>query len=1035
MAAALLVGTNAWADVLHATQQSGDEAKVKINDGAWQYATHLKDAFDAVEMDQTAEIVLLDNVILTKQVLGNDYGITMPHTIVKNDMTTKAGPIITLNMNGKRIDTGTGLSNDSITIFRIVKGSLNITGSGVIHKPGAIGAGEATWGGSAAIAISGTNDKTATNWSTLTVGENVTIHVESKYIKPFKTKAIAIVNAAGMGSLLNRNDVLYSLVGPDDMKGKYGYYTRADKNTKSQLSTEELGCMVDPESNKAIWGAAYGVKVTIAGTVIGPMYGVHVHGNINARPGCVGDAALKRDTVNYQNAPYHQYNYPYINITSTAHIESSDTLGSTGIYSSGYAVIDIRGEVVGATGIYMKGGDIQLTDANIWSNCTQVGENAGGNSGIGNAGGSAISIETSDYYPGQSGVTIQGDTKVTGGAGYAIFDKTTAADGNSTVSHITVEGGTIEGGSEGGIKITEGTVDVTTVAGGNVTATVTVSHGDDPDEVVTVNNFIPEGTHTTTVQDGDKTIVVVSKGAAPTEYDHVYGNAKDSVKWIGTGADATETLADNLTLKELEINQSYAQVLTIPSTKTLTVGHLIMGENAQIIVEPGAKFIVNGDQGIVAPKTSNIILKTNETTPAEFLFKPSVSSNRHPNATVQLIANSYTSATNPSADYRYQRFGVPTHTALKGLTAKNPSTNTDVQMFVRKYENNGWLTIGYINVPGQSFNYSKMNDPFGYYILQCNVPEVGTLVSMSGELVGNVDASLTTGLNSNGWSTFTNSYSAKLNMLAMMDMFAGLNVASSAAIYFQTNLTGSDNTLTWGVFNLATIHFDDVPTELNPMQAFLIKDPNVTVQSMNLNYNTMVWKPATGSEAPQRAISNLTKMAVKVYDDANIQRDAVYMLQADQFSEDMDQGYDAVKYMNENINLYVMNDERLVTMATDNLAGHYLGFSCEKGGIYTLSFEQLAGDLFTLVDLENNATMDINEGFSYQFEVASNTTDDYRFLIVERQNAPTDLDSVNETVVKENGIYTVTGQYMGNMSVWNTLPAGLYIVNGEKKVK
>ena len=104
MAAALLVGTNAWADV-HATLVDGvDEAKVKIKDGDWQYATKLKDAFDYVEMNDTAEIVLLNNVTLTRQSGNEDYGITLPSTIEKADLSganAKAGPNITLDMNGK----------------------------------------------------------------------------------------------------------------------------------------------------------------------------------------------------------------------------------------------------------------------------------------------------------------------------------------------------------------------------------------------------------------------------------------------------------------------------------------------------------------------------------------------------------------------------------------------------------------------------------------------------------------------------------------------------------------------------------------------------------------------------------------------------------------------------------------------------------------------------------------------------------------------------------------------------------------------
>jgi len=54
--------------------------------------------------------------------------------------------------------------------------------------------------------------------------------------------------------------------------------------------------------------------------------------------------------------------------------------------------------------------------------------------------------------------------------------------------------------------------------------------------------------------------------------------------------------------------------------------------------------------------------------------------------------------------------------------------------------------------------------------------------------------------------------------------------------------------------------------------------------------------------------------------------------------------------------------------------------------------------------------------------------------VVNRRNAATALENT-EAAVKAEGIYTLTGMYLGNMSVWNTLPAGIYVVNGEKRVK
>ena len=33
------------------------------------------------------------------------------------------------------------------------------------------------------------------------------------------------------------------------------------------------------------------------------------------------------------------------------------------------------------------------------------------------------------------------------------------------------------------------------------------------------------------------------------------------------------------------------------------------------------------------------------------------------------------------------------------------------------------------------------------------------------------------------------------------------------------------------------------------------------------------------------------------------------------------------------------------------------------------------------------------------------------------------------------GIYTIMGQYLGEMNIWSSLPAGVYVVDGEKRVK
>jgi hypothetical protein len=74
------------------------------------------------------------------------------------------------------------------------------------------------------------------------------------------------------------------------------------------------------------------------------------------------------------------------------------------------------------------------------------------------------------------------------------------------------------------------------------------------------------------------------------------------------------------------------------------------------------------------------------------------------------------------------------------------------------------------------------------------------------------------------------------------------------------------------------------------------------------------------------------------------------------------------------------------------------------------------------------------EGAMYEFTAAANSVNDYRFEIVGAAKMPTAIENT-EAVKSAKGIYTITGQYMGEMSVWNTLPAGVYVVNGEKLVK
>ena len=138
--------------------------------------------------------------------------------------------------------------------------------------------------------------------------------------------------------------------------------------------------------------------------------------------------------------------------------------------------------------------------------------------------------------------------------------------------------------------------------------------------------------------------------------------------------------------------------------------------------------------------------------------------------------------------------------------------------------------------------------------------------------------------------------------------------------------------------------------------------------------------------------------------------------------------------MNDDVNMYVTADEKMAIFATDNLENTYVGLSTVKGGNYTITFANVQGEELTLIDHETGAKVAIAEGNTYAFTAAANAVNDYRFEVVGAAKLPTAIENT-EAVKSAKGIYTITGQYLGEMNVWNSLPAGVYVVNGEKRVK
>ena len=103
--------------------------------------------------------------------------------------------------------------------------------------------------------------------------------------------------------------------------------------------------------------------------------------------------------------------------------------------------------------------------------------------------------------------------------------------------------------------------------------------------------------------------------------------------------------------------------------------------------------------------------------------------------------------------------------------------------------------------------------------------------------------------------------------------------------------------------------------------------------------------------------------------------------------------------------------------------------------MYTISFENVQGEDLVLVDLVSGARTNMTEGAIYTFHAEANESNDYRFQVVSAAKMPTSIDEVEAAKTKKVGVYTLTGQYLGNASIFNALPAGVYVVDGVKKVK
>lgn len=456
MAAALLIGANAWAQT----------AVTVTGDGAGNYSS-LQAAVNAIPAGGTATITLQEDLYL-------DAPVVIPQVADANaeKVVNRAMQHITLDLKGHDIGVAGTYYGSAIILF---KGELNIVttdGEAKISRSNVAGGSWAgSWGNfsKCAIVVCGAdgnkntpaNDRSKQEWSILTIGQNVTVESLSH-----KSGTSNLEGGFGIGiQNFNSSSFSGSYAGLDN----YVHYANLGYNTLYSNTNNPMWW-----HNGSNAGAAFGVKVIVAGTVKGFQRGINVVGTVNQSAKMVENAD-KRITGEY---PYYVHNYPYIKIEKGATVEcSKDNLesGNGGIYAGGWTVIDILGTAQGQTGVLLKGGDAVVNGGTVKS--TSEAETAAANANYGGTvSGNAIFIASASNYAGATSISIEGgatiDTDVNGGA--AIVDKVatnTATASTPTVEHVTIVDGTLDGG----ISITDGTAGHTTIINATVEDGITIN--------------------------------------------------------------------------------------------------------------------------------------------------------------------------------------------------------------------------------------------------------------------------------------------------------------------------------------------------------------------------------------------------------------------------------------------------------------------------------------------------------------------------------------------------------------------------------
>lgn len=464
--------------------------------------------------------------------------------------------------------------------------------------------------------------------------------------------------------------------------------------------------------------------------------------------------------------------------------------------------------------------------------------------------------------------------------------------------------------------------------------------------------------------------------------------------------------------------------LTVETGTTLTVGEggVNIANGGQLVVEPGA-IVTVGSAGLVTTEEEALVIEATEEDQGVFLLQPEVTENTQPKATIKLVTKCKQVAAN---EYLWERFAIPTIDGEETTFSIEGGTTGIVTYDGGAFQQGlyGWSDAQQDWVGLDRFKDMK---PFKGYQLSNNSLNAGVTYVFEGNIVGNADKNYE--FAQSGFGFFGNSYTGDIDIKKFLQSF-GENMQKTIWIYDYYADAFKAITET----NYGTIYYGtrkarhEFITDIRSMQAFLMNTFAEGQSNTTVDYSTAIWGnpkynlvPVT--PAPERVAANEDRFTVYVA--GQKQEDEVSFIRNNAYSAAFDNGADASKWMNNGLNLYVTTENGdMAAVASDEIVNMTIAFRSGNETEYTLGFDNLNGEQYSLRDVLTGQVIKMTEGATYTFSQEANTTVPARFQIVAADKVTTNIEdlenaaSVQQKVLKngtlyilrDNKWYTVQGQ-------------------------